>query len=69
MRRVLLAALAYAGVTLILTYPLILRLGSVLPNDAGDPALNTWILWWNAHAIPYSAKWWNAPRSFPFPAS
>jgi len=33
-------------VTLVMTYPLALRLGSSL-RDMGDPLLNTWILSWN----------------------
>ena len=57
----------YSALTIALTYPLILQMGSVLPNDAGDPALNTWILWWNAQAVPYTAKWWNAPAFYPAP--
>ena len=61
--------LGYVALTIALTYPLILNLGSVLPNDAGDPALNTWILWWNAHAVPYTSTWWNAPAFYPAPGS
>src|SRR5262245_25593854 len=55
----------YSLLTVALTFPLILNLRSVLPNDPGDPALNTWILWWNAHAVPYTAHWWNAPAFYP----
>jgi len=61
MKRALLAFLVYCALTIALTYPLILQLGSVFPHDAGDPVLNTWILWWNAHAVPYTTSWWNAP--------
>ena len=57
----------YCCITIALTYPMILQMGSVLPNDAGDPALNTWILWWNTQAIPFSARWWDAPAFFPAP--
>ena len=57
----------YCGLTVALTYPLILSIGSVLPNDAGDPALNTWILWWNTQAVPLSSAWWNAPAFYPAP--
>ena len=42
-------------------------MGSVLPNDAGDPALNTWILWWNTQTMPFSTAWWNAPAFYPAP--
>ena len=47
MRKGALAFLIYCVIVVAFTYPLILHVGSVLPNDAGDPALNTWILWWN----------------------
>lgn len=48
-----------------LTYPLVFKLGSVVPNDLGDPLLNTWILWWNATHLPFTNGWWNAPAFFP----
>ena len=67
MKKGVLAFLGYCGVTVALTYPLILRMASVLPSDAGDPALNTWILWWNTQAVPLSSAWWNAPAFFPAP--
>jgi hypothetical protein len=69
MRRASLALLTYCLLTIALTYPLILELRSVLPNDAGDPALNTWILWWNAHSVPYTSTWWNAPNFYPIPGT
>lgn len=59
--------LVYCGLTVVLTYPLILSMGSVLPNDAGDPALNTWILWWNTQTVPFTSAWWNAPAFYPAP--
>ena len=65
MKKGALVFLVYCGIAVALTYPLILQMGSVLPNDAGDPALNTWILWWNTQTIPLSAAWWNAPVFFP----
>ena len=67
MKKAALVFLAYCVITVALTYPFILHMGSVLPNDAGDPALNTWILWWNTQAIPFSTAWWNAPAFFPAP--
>jgi hypothetical protein len=67
MRKGVLVFLLYCGITAALTYPLISQMGSVLPNDAGDPALNTWILWWNTQAMPFSTAWWNAPAFFPAP--
>ena len=69
MKRPLAAFLIYSVLTIALTFPLITNLGRALPNDPGDPALNTWILWWNAHAVPYTAQWWNAPAFYPIPGS
>lgn len=57
----------YCVITVALTYPLIWHMGAVLPNDAGDPALNTWILWWNTQTVPFSTAWWNAPAFYPVP--
>jgi hypothetical protein len=69
MKRPLGAFLIYSLLTVALTFPLIAKLGTALPNDPGDPALNTWILWWNAHALPYTARWWNAPAFYPAPGT
>jgi len=33
--------------------------------DPGDPFLNTWILWWNAQAVPFTEKWWSPPIFYP----
>ena len=67
MKKAALSFLVYCVITVALTYPLIFQMGAVLPNDAGDPALNTWILWWNTQTVPFSAAWWNAPAFFPAP--
>jgi hypothetical protein len=57
--------LIYAGLALVYCWPLLLGIGGRLPSDTGDPALNTWILWWNSQAVPLTATWWNAPMYFP----
>lgn len=67
MKRAWLVFLVYCGVTIALTHPLVLSIGSVLPNDAGDPGLNTWILWWNTQAVPLTEAWWNPPAFYPVP--
>jgi hypothetical protein len=56
---------AFVGITLIQTWPLVAKLSLVVPNDLGDPVLNTWILWWNAHAVPLTRGWWDAPMFYP----
>jgi hypothetical protein len=42
---------AYILLTLILTHPLLFNLTTAVPNDIGDPLLNTWILAWVSHAL------------------
>jgi hypothetical protein len=58
-------AVFYAVLTLLYAWPLVVSPGSRLPSDIGDPALNTWILWWDAHVLPLTDRWWNAPIFFP----
>ena len=60
--RILLAFLALA---VFWTWPLASHLSSRIPHDPGDPVLNTWLLWWNAHAVPFTSRWWNPPMFFP----
>ena len=52
------AVAAYAALTIILTWPLVLQLGAVVPKDLGDPLFSTWALWWNARVLPFSEAWW-----------
>jgi hypothetical protein len=59
------AAAAYVAITVALTYPLVRTIGSVFPHDAGDPALNTWLLWWSTQKAPLTQAWWNAPMFHP----
>jgi hypothetical protein len=61
------AFVSYLTLAVFLTYPLIRRPGTVLPNDLGDPLLNTWILWWNTQVLPLTERWWHA--SFFYPAT
>ncbi len=58
-----------AVLTIISAWPLVRHLSSTLPSDLGDPVLETWILWWNAHTLPLSAAWWNAPMFVPMQGS
>jgi hypothetical protein len=61
----LLALAGYVSLTLLWTWPLPLRLATVVPHDAGDPLLTAWILAWNAHHVPLTTGWWNAPMFWP----
>ena len=53
------AAVAYTALAIAFTFPLILHLRSVVPSDLGDPLLSTSLLWWNAHVVPLTERWWN----------
>jgi len=59
------AALFYSALTITLTFPLILHVGSVVPHDVGDPLLSTALVWWNTHALPLTGRWWNGFAFFP----
>src|SRR5579872_6534308 len=61
------AGLAYSALAIALTFPLILHLSSTVPHDVGDPLLSTSILWWNAHVLPFTDRWWNGFAFFPAP--
>src|SRR4029079_15149180 len=65
MRRWLVPVAVFLAVTLPLISPLLPQFGSAFPHDSGDPALNTWILWWNTQAVPLTRPWWNAPMFYP----
>jgi hypothetical protein len=53
--------LLFLAIALAWTWPLPLRLGSRIAVDPGDPVLNSWILWWNTQALPFTAEWWSPP--------
>ena len=65
-RRRSLAVLAlFATLSVVWTWPLVTHLSSRVAFDPGDPFLNTWILWWNAQAVPFTERWWNPPIFYP----
>jgi len=53
------AALLYVALILVLTFPLVLHLGSTVFPDLGDPLLSESLLWWNARVLPLTERWWN----------
>ena len=59
------AGAGYTALAIVLTWPVAWHLSSAFPHDAFDPALNAWILWWNAHTVPLTERWWNAPSFWP----
>jgi len=36
-----------------------------VPHDLGDPLLSAWILWWNAHHLPFVGAWWDGLSFYP----
>jgi hypothetical protein len=64
----------YLVLSIVLTWPLILGIGSDVPGDLGDSLLNMWILGWGAEHVPMlltgSIGWtefWNANIFHPDP--
>lgn len=64
-----LPALALLLLALAWTWPLVTRLSRRIAHDPGDPVLNTWILWWNTKALPFTGAWWDAPIFYPMPGA
>ncbi len=56
---------AYAALTVAMTWPLVIQVGTVVPKDLGDPLFSTWAMWWNAQVLPFSEAWWQGPIYFP----
>jgi hypothetical protein len=72
----LLAFGIYTLLSVILTWPLVLGIGSDVPGDLGDSVLNMWILAWGAQHLPSLligqiswADFWNANIFHPEPLS
>jgi hypothetical protein len=64
-RGLLAAAALYTALAVAYTWPLAPHLADRVPHDGYDPLLNSFLLWWNAHRLPLTQAWWNAPFFFP----
>jgi Protein of unknown function (DUF3108) len=66
MRRTLQAAIVYAIAACLFTWPLVLRLDSVLAGEASspDPSLNLWVLGWDLHVFSTHPSWIFTGRVF-----
>jgi hypothetical protein len=61
-------ALALSALTAVMTHPLLLDARRALPNDLGDPLLNSFILGWDADRVLHGFRGlWTAPFYFPLP--
>ncbi|MCC6456373.1 MAG: hypothetical protein IT328_15570 [Caldilineaceae bacterium] len=59
----------YFLMSLVLTYPLVISLGSAV-SDPVDPILNTWIMAWEHHALlTQPLQMWNANIFYPYTRS
>jgi hypothetical protein len=58
-------AAVYLAVTIAWSWPLPIHLTNRFAHDPGDPLLNTFLIWWNAHALPWTVAYWNAPYYWP----
>ncbi len=71
-RRAEIALVSLAGVLLAgaLKWPVLRHLRSSVPEDLGDPLLQTWQLSWGAHALVHQPLHpWDANTFFPLRAS
>lgn len=58
--------LASLAVVLVMTRPSGSEITGTLPQNLGDPALNTWILSWESHAfLSHPSNWFNGNIFFP----
>lgn len=64
-KTVISAGVVYLALVLLWSWPLPLHLGNRFVHDPGDPLLNTYLIWWNAHAVPLTSNYWNAPYYWP----
>src|SRR5258705_9237352 len=61
-----LVVVAFACLTLVATFPLVLHLGRALPGDLGDPLFSSWLLGWDADRLRHGLSgFWDAPILFP----
>lgn len=61
----LLWPVAFGALAVLWTWPLSAHLSSRIPHDPGDSVLNIWLIWWNAHAVPFTRAWWSPPIFVP----
>ena len=61
----LLAGMAYTVLTVLYLWPVVAHLSSAWPHDSSDPALSAAILSWDAHQLPLTRAWWDAPIFWP----
>ena len=63
--RALIPAAVYLLLAIAWSWPLPIHLANRFTHDPGDPLLNTYLIWWNAQAVPLTAAYWNPPFYWP----
>lgn len=57
--------LLYCAITVVLFRSLVPQIANGFPHDPGDPILSAWVLWWNAHHLPFVGGWWDGLAFYP----
>jgi hypothetical protein len=55
----------YLAIAIVWSWPLPIHLANRFTPDPGDPLLNTYLVWWNAQAVPLTAAYWSPPFYWP----
>jgi hypothetical protein len=63
--RALLPTVVYLVLAVAWSWPLPLHLANRFAHDPGDPLLLTYVVWWNAQAVPLTSSWWSPPFYWP----
>jgi hypothetical protein len=61
----LLVSCVYLALALAWSWPLPIHITNRFTHDPSDPLLSAYLIWWNAHAFPLTAAYWNAPYYTP----
>jgi hypothetical protein len=64
-RAFLWAFAGYSTLAAALTFPLVRHLSSRIPVDLEDSLWYVTVLWWNAHVVPLTDRWWDGFAFFP----
>jgi hypothetical protein len=59
------AIASYLAIAIVWSWPLPIHLADRFTHDPGDPLLNTYLIWWNAQAVPLTAAYWSPPFYWP----
>ena len=55
----------YLLLSVLVTWPLVRDMRTLIAGGTTDPVLNAAVLQWNATTTPFSRAWWNPPHYYP----